>query len=78
MKDKELRCQDCCSHFMFTVAQQKRYAENGWADPIRCPSCRARKKEIWLANEDYKALMRGDPQRLYSRPGRGLFRRLGG
>ena len=77
MKDKELRCQDCCTHFLFTVAQQKRYAEKGWADPIRCPSCRARKNENWLTNEEYKKLMRGGPRPRYCRPGRGFFHKLG-
>ena len=77
MKDKVLRCQDCCNHFVFTVRQQQSYKDRSWADPIRCPSCRARKKEIWQTNEDYKALMHGGPMRLYSRHGRGFFRRVG-
>ena len=47
MKDKVLRCQDCCNNFVFTVKQQESYAERGWTAPIRCPICRARKKEIW-------------------------------
>ena len=44
MKDKVIRCQDCCNNFVFTVKQQKSYAERGWTAPIRCPSCRARKR----------------------------------
>ena len=77
MKDKVLRCQDCCNRFVFTVKQQQSYKDRGWTDPIRCPSCRARKKEIWQTNEDYKALMRGGVMRLYSRHGRGFFKRQG-
>lgn len=78
MKDKVLRCQDCCNHFVFTVKQQQNYQDRGWTDPIRCPSCRARKKEIWQTNEDYKKLTHGGPMRLYSRHGRGFFKKLGG
>jgi len=78
MKNKVLRCQDCCTDFTFTVKQQQSYAERGWCDPIRCPSCRARKKEIWQINENYKALMQGTTQRLLSRHGRGFFKKIGG
>ena len=54
MENKIIRCQDCYNKFIFTVRQQEKYAENGWDAPIRCPSCRARKKEIWTINENYK------------------------
>lgn len=77
MKDKVVRCQDCCNNFVFTVKQQESYAERGWTAPIRCPSCRARKKEIWQTNEEYKKLMAGGPMRLHSRHGRGFFKKLG-
>lgn len=77
MKNKIILCQDCCNKFVFTVKQQARYGEMGWADPIRCPSCRARKKEIWQTKENYRALMRGGPMRLYSRHGRGFFKKVG-
>ena len=78
MKNKILRCQDCCGNFVFTEKQQERYAECGWADPIRCPSCRARKKEIRQINEEYRMLMSGGPMRLFSRHGRGFFRKISG
>ena len=57
MENKVIRCQDCYNKFIFTVKQQQMYAEKGWDDPIRCPSCRARKKEIWATTEDYKKMM---------------------
>ena len=56
MRDKIIRCQDCYNKFIFTVKQQQLYQPRGWQAPIRCPSCRARKKEIWLTNENYKAV----------------------
>ena len=77
MKNKVIRCQDCCNNFVFTAKQQESYAERGWGDPIRCPSCRARKKEIFRINEDYKRMMQSGSMRLYSRHGRGFFRKLG-
>ncbi len=54
MKNKVIRCQDCYNRFIFTVKQQQIYQEHGWGDPIRCPSCRARKKQIWQTYEDFK------------------------
>ena len=77
MENKVIRCQDCYNKFIFTVKQQQMYAEKGWSDPIRCPSCRARKKGIWATTEDYKKMMQGATMRMYSRHGRGFFRKLG-
>ena len=77
MENKIIRCQDCYNKFVFTVKQQQTYLKNGWGDPIRCPSCRARKKEIWATNEDYKSSMGGYIMRKYSRHGRGFFRKMG-
>ena len=77
MEKKIIRCQDCYNKFVFTVKQQQMYSEKGWQDPIRCPSCRARKKEIWATNEDFKASMGGYTMRKFSRHGRGFFRKLG-
>lgn len=77
MEKKVLRCQDCYNKFIFTVKQQQAYAERGWDDPIRCPSCRARKKEIRATQEDIRSLMSGCTIRKYSRHGRGFFSKLG-
>ncbi len=73
MKNKVIRCQDCYNKFIFTVKQQQTYSENGWQAPIRCPSCRARKKEIWATNENYKSLMSSCSTRKYSNPESNFF-----
>ena len=77
MENKTIRCQDCFSEFTFTVKQQKIYGEKGWADPIRCPTCRERKKKLREASEDYRMLMHGAVMRIHSGHGRGYFRRTG-
>ncbi len=51
MEDKEIRCQDCCGHFIFTAKQQKFYIERGWPDPIRCPRCRDHRRETRQKNQ---------------------------
>lgn len=53
MKNKVLRCQDCYNRFVFTEKQQLFYSSQGWDAPIRCPLCRARKKEIQQINHGY-------------------------
>lgn len=45
LEDRELRCLYCQEHFTFTVQEQELYTEQGWPDPIRCPACRAAKRE---------------------------------
>ena len=77
MEKKTIRCQDCYNNFIFTVKQQERYAENGWTDPIRCPSCRARKKEIWATTTDYQQLMEEITLRKCSPACRSFFRKIG-
>ena len=42
--DRTLTCADCQSEFTFTASEQDFYAEKGFTDPRRCPSCRAAKK----------------------------------
>lgn len=58
MQNKRLKCQDCCTNFVFTIKQQENYAEKGWQEPIRCPLCRARKKEIWMIGEKYRSIIK--------------------
>lgn len=45
-KDKRIICKDCGTEFLFTIGEQKFFAEKGFEnDPIRCPECRAKRKE---------------------------------
>ena len=44
--DKELSCQDCGQSFTFSADDQEFFAQKGYSEPKRCPSCRqARKAE---------------------------------
>jgi CxxC-x17-CxxC domain-containing protein len=42
--DKTLTCSDCGVEFEFTEREQAFYAEKGFSEPRRCPSCRASRK----------------------------------
>jgi CxxC-x17-CxxC domain-containing protein len=42
--DRTLTCRDCGQTFTFTAGEQSFYAERGYTDPQRCPSCRAARK----------------------------------
>lgn len=42
--DRTLTCADCGQEFMFSADDQRFYAERGFTDPRRCPSCRAIRK----------------------------------
>jgi len=42
--DKTLSCSDCNQSFTFTASEQDFYAERGFTEPRRCPSCRAARK----------------------------------
>ena len=42
--DKTLTCADCSQAFTFTASEQDFYAERGFTEPRRCPSCRAARK----------------------------------
>ena len=44
MADKNLPCSDCGMEFAFTEREQAFYAEKGFTEPRRCPSCRASRK----------------------------------
>jgi CxxC-x17-CxxC domain-containing protein len=43
-QDKVLTCADCGQEFTFTAAEQQFYADRGFSEPRRCPSCRAVRK----------------------------------
>lgn len=46
MADKNINCKDCGSVFVFTEQEQAFYREKGFEnDPLRCPSCRAARKQ---------------------------------
>jgi CxxC-x17-CxxC domain-containing protein len=42
--DKTLTCADCGQEFTFTASEQDFYAERGFTEPRRCPTCRAARK----------------------------------
>jgi len=52
IKDKKLTCQDCKKIFTFTIWEQEFFKQKGWAEPIRCPLCRQRRKILKKALED--------------------------
>ena len=41
---KELVCRECDEWFVFTAAEQRFYAEQGFPPPKRCPTCRAERR----------------------------------
>lgn len=45
MSDRTLTCRDCGQAFTFTAGEQSFYAERGYSEPMRCPSCRAARKQ---------------------------------
>ena len=42
--DKTLTCADCGQEFNFASTEQQFYADRGFTEPRRCPSCRAARK----------------------------------
>ena len=42
--DKAMTCADCSQNFVFTARDQEFYADRGFTEPRRCPSCRASRK----------------------------------
>ncbi len=42
--DMNLACADCGQEFVFTASEQDFYAQRGFTEPRRCPSCRASRK----------------------------------
>jgi CxxC-x17-CxxC domain-containing protein len=51
--DRTLTCSDCQSEFPFTASEQDFYAEKGFSEPRRCPSCRAAKKAAREGGSSY-------------------------
>ena len=46
MQDMKIKCQDCATEFVFSVAEQKFYEEKGFILPKRCRYCRNKHKQI--------------------------------
>ena len=44
MKNEIITCNDCHNDFVYYVREQRRFLSNGWADPIRCPRCRKKRR----------------------------------
>jgi len=42
--DKIIVCADCSQEFVFSESEQTFYADKGFTEPRRCPSCRAIRK----------------------------------
>ncbi len=42
--DRTLTCADCGQEFAFTASEQQFFADRGFSEPRRCPSCRAARK----------------------------------
>lgn len=53
MKNKYLYCKDCHCKFAFTEKQQLFFKSKKWDNPIRCPTCREKRKQTIRFNNDY-------------------------
>jgi CxxC-x17-CxxC domain-containing protein len=42
--DRTLTCSDCSQEFAWTASEQQFFADRGFTEPRRCPSCRAARK----------------------------------
>ncbi len=41
MQERSLTCAECGNTFVFSAEDQRYHQEKGYADPRRCPTCRA-------------------------------------
>ncbi len=62
MQDKTLTCSDCGQTFTFTASEQEFFAQKGFSEPSRCPSCRAARKAARNNGESYGGGSRGERQ----------------
>ena len=45
-EEKQLTCKDCSKNFVWSIGEQKFFAEKGFEHPpVRCPDCRAKAKK---------------------------------
>lgn len=70
--DRTLTCSDCRSEFTFTASEQDFYAQKGFSEPRRCPSCRAAKKAARDGGSSYGGSSYGS-SRSYSSGPREMF-----
>lgn len=42
--DRTMTCADCGQEFVFSASEQQFYADRGFSDPRRCPTCRQARK----------------------------------
>ena len=50
--DVSLTCIDCGDIFPFTVKDQEYFREHNYSTPVRCRSCRAKRRQLRAASED--------------------------
>ncbi len=53
--DKTLTCADCSQAFTFTASEQDFFAERGFTEPRRCPTCRANRKASRGTDSSYSS-----------------------
>jgi hypothetical protein len=51
-EDVEVKCEDCGDLFLFTVGDQKFYADKDYTPPKRCAICRQARKESAQQNRE--------------------------
>lgn len=58
LEGKELQCQDCHKHFIWTIEEQAFYKEKKFSPPKRCHDCRELKRRLYgeIASECHKCL----------------------
>ena len=62
MPDKTLTCNDCGQQFTFTASEQEFFAQKGFSEPSRCPSCRAARKAAREGGSSYGGARGGERQ----------------
>jgi CxxC-x17-CxxC domain-containing protein len=71
MEDKTLTCNDCGQEFTFTASEQEFFAQKGFNNPSRCPSCRAARKAAREGGSSYGSSYGGggssygEPRQMY-------------
>jgi CxxC-x17-CxxC domain-containing protein len=51
--DRTITCADCGQEFVFTASEQQFYADRGFSDPRRCPTCRQARKQARSSGNDF-------------------------
>lgn len=64
MQDQTLTCSDCGQEFTFTASEQEFFAQKGFSNPSRCPSCRAARKAAREGGSSYGSSY-GAPRQMY-------------